>query len=86
MLFLFLSTWIFEENSLHSQSNTFISHACIGGTGSESRLYNGAVADFDGDGDLDVLVNDEGNNILVYKNQGTGTFNTSINIATGSDG
>ncbi|MBL7818328.1 MAG: T9SS type A sorting domain-containing protein [Saprospiraceae bacterium] len=74
-------------NQIQAQTNSFVSHACIGTTtGGESRLYNPIAADFDGDGDLDVLVNDEGSNILLYKNNGTGSFATSINIAVSTFG
>ncbi|MCP4544162.1 MAG: DUF11 domain-containing protein, partial [Chloroflexi bacterium] len=54
------------------------------GTGSDST-YSVALGDVDEDGDLDIVVGNNGQNV-VYLNDGDGTFDTTANtFGTGSD-
>jgi hypothetical protein len=57
-----------------AQTNTFTAGTCIGGTGAQARLYLPLTGDFDGDSDKDIIVVDEGSNIRLYRNNGSGGF------------
>ncbi|MEN9447616.1 MAG: hypothetical protein RJA25_906, partial [Bacteroidota bacterium] len=67
------------------QTNSFIASTCIGTTtGSQARLYNSAVADYDGDNDKDIIVSDESGVYRLFTNDGANNFTSATIGVIGS--
>jgi hypothetical protein len=73
------SYWVSQTNANGCESDrakidVIVSGSCLGGAGSQARLYSPQSADFDGDNDKDIIVLDEGGAYWLNKNDGTGKF------------
>ncbi|MBP6611108.1 MAG: VCBS repeat-containing protein, partial [Paludibacter sp.] len=82
----FLCTFFWCSILSFGQTDSFIASTCIGTTtGSQARLYNPAVADYDGDNDKDIIVSDESGVYRLFTNDGANNF-TSATIFSGLNG